>query len=80
MKNLDSDFPNLIAVTFHLMSFYNLRPCPRLAGKVAQHLELLLEGYGEVFGPWQGALAKMRDHWWQRACLCSAAKARAKLN
>jgi hypothetical protein len=60
---------DLIAVTFHLMTCYSLRPCPRLAAKIAEHLELLLQTHGESFGPWQGTLGKMRDHWFLRAGL-----------
>ncbi len=60
---------NLIAVTLHLMTCYSLRPCPRLAAKVAEYLEILLQTHGEAFGPWQGALGKMRDHWMLRAGL-----------
>lgn len=60
------ELSSLVAVTFHLMSCYTLRPCPRLAGKVAECLEILLTEYGEVFGPWQGTFVKMRDYWGRR--------------
>jgi hypothetical protein len=40
-----------------------------LAAKIAEHLELLLQTHGESFGPWQGTLGKMRDHWFLRAGL-----------
>ncbi len=61
------ELSSLVAVTFHLMSCYTLRPCPRLAGKVAEHLEVLLNAHGEAFGPWQGAFVKMRNYWLQLA-------------
>ncbi|MFN3920307.1 MAG: hypothetical protein ACK4JF_08510 [Methylohalobius sp.] len=69
MKALDRpDLSSLVAVIFHLMSCYTLRPCPRLAAKVAEHLEVLLTEYGEVFGLWQGTIVKMRAYWLQLAC------------
>ncbi|MCX8048157.1 MAG: hypothetical protein N3A55_00665 [Methylohalobius sp.] len=64
-----ADLSSLVAVIFHLMTCYSLKPCPRLAGKVAEHLELLLEAESKTFGSWQGTLTKLRDHWRLRACV-----------
>lgn len=63
MKTELPDLVSLVAVTFHLMTCYSLRPCPRLAWRVAEQLDVLLQAYGETIGPWQGTFVKLRDHW-----------------
>lgn len=65
---------------FHLMTCYSLRPCPKLAWRVAEHLEVLLGEYGEVFGPWQGTLGKMRDHWRLRSSMAWEERPKHKVN
>ncbi len=81
MKTYESpNLASLVALIFHLMTCYHLRPCPRLAAKVAEHLEVLLGNFGEVFGPWQGTLDKMREHWQLRAGMGWKAGERKNLN
>lgn len=71
------DFLTLMAVTSHLMTCYATRPCPILARKAADHLQILLETHEEELGPWWGSMEKLYHQWMRLAAVSGQVVRRA---